>query len=296
MGSSLKKKKLLKKNFDGNRTLDFEQIAIAGENIRRYDYYVNEKCYQLPEGFEKNKCSFLKIYGIKNIPIDDHSLYPRIKNYNAFDNFKVSEFFAKLTGWYAMYLNGGIENPLVYTPVYDGDNFKIQCAIGHTRLELKYAAGDIINFSERLEYPAYYYDFGNADFNKLESILGKDNLKEVKNVEPEYVRSSGVAYHPVFNNTLRLIAPFQTEDWINGYKLHQKRFWYDIENNEYEPQFYRNGELQFHIKLNKKPLRINLDHEGILSKIGLCQATLWFFFGIDTWPNDKKYFSVGSDG
>ena len=288
MGSSLKKKKLLKKYFDRAHTFHLEQIDIVGENIRRYDYYVNEKCRQLPKGFEKNNDSFLdslKIYGIKNIPINDYSLYPRTKNYNVFDNFKVNKFFTKLTGWHAMYLDGAIENPLVYTPVHDGDNFKIQCTCGHSRLELKYAAGDIINFSERLEYPAYYYDFGNTDFNKLESILGKDNLKEVKNVEPKYEFN---------NNTLRLVPPFQSdEDWINGYKLHQKRFWHDIENNEYEPHFYRNGELQFHIKLNKKSLRINLDHEGVLSKIGLCQATLWFFFGIDTWPDDKKYFSVG---
>jgi len=287
MVSSLKKKKLLKKSYTDYRDADVEQSNMVQRDIKQYKFYINEKCFEKPDNYKPNTSSNLKVYGIKKIDTDNYNFYPEAKSYNVFENFSTSEFFIKLTGWHAMYLDGSIVNPLVYTPVYNNNNFKIQCAIGHARLLFKYAVGDMVPFSENLEYPAYYYDYGDTNLDELENILGKENLVEVRNIIPEYIESR------TKRKPARISAPFQSPSWIDNYRGQHKKFWQYIEEHKYELHFYRNGELQFHMKLGKPPLRINLDHEGVLSWVGLCQATLWFFFGIDNWSNGKKYFSVG---
>lgn len=285
MASSLKKEKLLKRRYKNHVwDADIEQTNTVVKQIKKYDFFINNKCFEKPKNYKPNMSSILKVYGIKKIDTNNYDFYPEAKSHNVFENFFVNEFFMKLTGWHSMFLDDTIKNPLIYTPIYN-NGFKIHCALGHTRLLFKYAVGDIIPFSQSLDYQAYYYDYSCTDLDNLESILGKGNLEEIKNVTPEYSMRR--------NKGAGLVAPFQNPDWIDTYKVNCKKFWEYIEQNKYELHFYRNGELQFNMNLSKTPLRINIDYEGVLGWIGLCQATLWFFFGQDKWPNDKQYFSIG---
>jgi len=293
MGSSLKKRKLLKKSYiDTYNARDWfiagdDRSDMVRQDINQYKFYINEKCFDKPDNYKPNAAPYLRVYGIKKIDVDNYDFYPEAKCHNVFENFRTHEFFMKMTAWHGMYLDGEIVNPLVYTPVYNNNNFKIQCAIGDTRLLFKYAVGDMVPFSESLDYPAYYYDYIGTNLDELENILGKENLVEVRNIIPEYVEDRNK------RKPAKIFAPFQSTSWMNNCREQHKNFWKSIKENKYELHFYQNGELQFHMKLGKPPLRINLDHKGVLSWIGLCQATLWFFFGIDKWYGEK-YFSIGN--
>ena len=282
---SLKKQKLLKRKYEVPWDTDLDLLQSVKSELNQIKYYVNDKCYDLPKNFKQNLVSTVRVYGIKHVDSNNHSFWPEVKNYNVFEKFSEHEFVLKMRTWYGLYVDGVIKNPLVYTPIYN-ETFDIICSVGHARLLFKYAVGDKIPFSKDLEYPAYYYDYTGAELNVLENILGEDNLELVDNIVPEFTRKRTY-------KGPKLIAPYQNMNWIDGWNSHRTKFWEYVHNSKYELHFYRNNELQFNFKLNKKPLRINIDSEGLYSWIGFCQATLWFFFGIDTWSNDEKYFSIG---
>ena len=308
---SLKKDKIRKKQYTDEWYTNMEQLSRIREGAKKYKYYVNEKCiatdttngapssgnnitYGMKYAPKLEDLSSIKVYGIKHVDASESGqvFWPERKHYGPFDDFQFDQFLLKMNIWYGMWLDGKIINSLVYTPAYVDGVFKIICNIGASRMIFKYAVGDMIPFDEKLRYPAYYYDYSNANFEDIEKILGKGNLEETPDVLPNIDYQT---HH--LNKNKKLVpmvnSPNYDTSFIESVRKQMKPFWNHFDKSEYELHFYKNNELQFSMNMNKKPLRINIDHERLPQWIGMCQATLWFFFGVDTWPDDKKYFSVG---
>ena len=235
----------------------------------------------------------LKVYGIKQLDWSMHSLTLPPKNRShIFVNFRPHYVVEKMYIPYSAYRRGSIVNPVTMRTKHIDNKLRVVCAIGFTRLITKFAIGDLIPFDKKLKYPAYLYNFASASIEEIESILDENSLEEVSDIIPEFTRDISEK-DARKNQCPRLIEPVNKIDWYEEDGVdYVKEFWQTMLDHEYELHFYRHGVLEFSFNLGKKPLRINIDCDGIPSWIGVAQVSLWFFFGIDTW-HGEQYFSIG---
>lgn len=269
--------------------------------IKSIDTYINLKTRDADNqktrfGFDHVDPVMLPTYGVKEIDWNMHSLALDPKNrLNIFEQSSGSRPHGyhpiqKMLIAYTVYRAGNIYNPIILRTIYAHDKIQIVCVAGFTRLLVKFAIGDLVPFSEELEYPAYLYDFAGLGTKGIKDILGKRFLFDRCDMAPEFIRDKRKV-----GDRHRLNFPVNKLDWYNesvdGVDSLED-FSKALLEHEYELHFYRHGVLEFKFNLGKKPLRINIDHDGIPSWIGVVQVSLWFFFGIDTW-HGEKYFSIG---
>lgn len=304
---SLKKQKLLRKKLDEKRSkhswsVDTDVCTQLNKTIDKLDFYVNNKNKTggIVKRLSDHDLRIFKVYGIKKINWGMHSLaLPPKGRLNVFDQYKPkpNNVVHKMAMPYMLYRDGVILNPLIFRTKYIDNNLRVLCSVGFSRIIFLMAVGELVPFSKELEYPAYFYNYDNTPLEDIESILGEgeDNLKEVFNITPEFSRDyfniNGIE---IKESTPKIVQPTIVNNWYGEISKddHLENFWNYIFNHEYELHFYRQDVLECSFNLGKKPLRINIDHDGILSWVGLTQAALWFFFGIDKWQG-KQYFSIG---
>lgn len=271
--------------------------------IKSIDTYINIKTRDADNqkpilGFDQVDPVLLPIYGVKKLDWNMHSLALDPKSrLNIFEQSSGGRPYGylpiqKMLLAYTVYRAGNIYNPIILRTMYAHDKIQVVCVAGFTRLLVKFAIGEFLPFSEELEYPAYLYDFAGVGTKGIKDILGKNFLFDCcHHMAPEFIEHQRQG-HP---DQYRLNFPVNKLDWYNesvDSAGSLEDFSKALLEHEYELHFYRHDVLEFKFNLGKKPLRINIDHDGISSWIGVVQTSLWFFFGIDTW-HGEKYFSIG---
>jgi hypothetical protein len=226
------------------------------------------------------------VWGIKKLPDNCMHFLPRSKNYNIFWD-KNKNSLVKFFGWWSIYVDGLLEDPpMFYVNVLE--DCEISAFLAYTRLFLWSSLHDKLKIKSIDGYEGVVYNTSGISSEYIKDFFGKNAVQ----LDPKkYVKNMTIRH--LDNNFFEFGPNKRDMEFSKRWDARWGKFVEQIKGHDYEINIYCHNELVMKIPTGKKPLRVNIDYDDSRSALGLCQFTLWFFFGITEWQDNKQYFTIG---
>ena len=226
------------------------------------------------------------VWGIQKLPDNCMYFLPRQKNHNIFWD-RTKNCLIKMWCWWSLYIENLLEAPFIFH-VNVLEDCEISAFISYTRLVLLNSLKDKPKIKTVDGYEGILYNTSGITSEYITNFFGKnavqlDPKKYVKNMTIRYLQQDTFEFGPNSRDM----------EWTKRWDTRWSKFIDQIKGHDYEINIYCHNELVMRIPTGKKPLRVNIDYNDSRSALGLCQFSLWFFFGVTEWQDDKQYFSIG---
>lgn len=306
MASSVKKNKLKSTHFSAELNIDYDQSIVdrvyrdfPDTFVKQYEnqfkFLYSDTKHQWPyeiysqhpmSKYVDGKSYPWTVWGIKKLPDNCTHFLPRPKNHNIFWD-KKKNCLVKFFAWWSLYVENILEAPFIFN-VNVLEDCEISAFLSSTRLTFWNSLYNKPKLKPIDGYEGILYNTTGITSDYVKNFLGKN----VVQLDPKkYTKYMDIRY--LGQNTFEFGPNQRDMEWTKRWDTRWSKFVNEIKNHDYEINIYCHDELMMKIPTGKKPLKINIDYDDSRSSLGLCQFTLWFFFGVTRWQDDKQYFSIG---